>query len=505
MRMQAGGKPFTALVLQLVVLLSLLSYATLVFSSSLDGSDSFVSTWDTTRFSGGSSNTNQIHLPLTSSGTYNFNVNWGDGTNDTVTNYLQSITTHTYISPGKYKITITGQIVGFAFPQGGDRLKLMEISQFGSLRLGNSGGYFWGCENLVITAADALDLSGTTDLSNTFAYCSSLVSIPSANSWNTGAVMNMYYMFYRASKFNQDIGGWNTGAVTDMEGMFVGASSFNQDIGCWNTQVVTAMDNMFQFASSFNGNIGSWNTGAVTVTSAMFYGASSFNQNIGGWNTGAVTYMDSMFKGASSFNQDVGGWNTSAVRGMYAMFSGASSFNQNLGSWDVGSVTSMAGMFTGVTLSTSNYNCLLVGWNGLLTTGRGLQSAVIFSGGNSKYGYNTAASLARRNLESMKFWLLTDGGIDYSSYPSHSCGGPSSSSSSASACSTFGSPGGVVDSSSTGDGAASVGEVGVSTSSTAVFSASPPPPSSTAATSTASSANALTVVLVLVSVLVIVA
>ena len=64
--------------------------------------DMFISLWDTTE--DGESNSNQIKLPLESSGTYNFVVDWGDGSNDTITSYNQDEVTHTYSQGGIYEI-----------------------------------------------------------------------------------------------------------------------------------------------------------------------------------------------------------------------------------------------------------------------------------------------------------------------------------------------------------------------------------------------------------------
>jgi len=44
------------------------------------------------------------------------------------------------------------------------------------------------------------------------------------------------------------------------------------------------------------------------------------------------------------------------------MFKQATSFDKNLGGWDVTNVTDMTEMFSGVTLSTANYDSLLIGW-----------------------------------------------------------------------------------------------------------------------------------------------
>ena len=60
-------------------------------------------------------------------------------------------------------------------------------------------------------------------------------------SWNTSAVTDMQYMFYRAKKFNHPIGSWDTSAVTDMQYMFYTAYDFNQPIDSWDTSAVTDM------------------------------------------------------------------------------------------------------------------------------------------------------------------------------------------------------------------------------------------------------------------------
>ncbi|MFT4312330.1 MAG: hypothetical protein ACMXYF_03810, partial [Candidatus Woesearchaeota archaeon] len=115
----------------------------------------FVSVWDTSLISDGSSGGLQVRLPLTSSGVYNFTVDWGNGVVEHITHWEDAI--HTYASPGVYTITINGTIDGFRFNNGGDRLKLLEISSFGTLRLGNAGSYFSGTTNLNITATDILN------------------------------------------------------------------------------------------------------------------------------------------------------------------------------------------------------------------------------------------------------------------------------------------------------------------------------------------------------------
>ena len=355
----------------------------------------FVSTWDTTRVEQGSSGNNQIRLPLTTDGTYNFNVDWGDQTSDAITTWDQAEVVHTYASPGTYTITINGTLKGWKFSYLGfnDRNKIGNVSHWGDINLGNGGRNFWWAMYLTSDATDSPDLTDTTDTSEMFYGALRLNG--GLSGWDISNVTNMSNMFAWASAFNGDLSGWDTSNVTDMWGMFMGAEAFNQDIGGWNTANVTHMSGMFSEAEAFNQDIGGWNTANVNYMNGMFNGASAFNQDIGDWNTASVTHMSGMFNGASrvqpghrrlehlqrhrhgrhvllprrstrtsaagtpatslrhggmfsgasAFNQDIGTWNTANVTQMPGMFNGASAFNQDIGTWNTGNVIDMNGMF----------------------------------------------------------------------------------------------------------------------------------------------------------------
>ena len=238
----------------------------------------FISTWNTANTSVGSSASNQVKLPLESGGTYNFVIDWGDASIDTITVWNQAQTTHTYASSGTYTITINGICTGWRFNNTGDRLKITSISSWGDLNLGNSGQYFRGCANLNLTSvSDILDLTGTTILSNIFVDCTSLTTINNINSWNMSN-------------------------VTSIDNFFNGATSFNQNLNSWDTSSVTTMQNVFSGATSFNGNITSWDVSSVTNMPAMFSGAIAFNQNISSWDISNVTNMTNFMLGKSSAN-----------------------------------------------------------------------------------------------------------------------------------------------------------------------------------------------------------
>lgn len=223
-------------------------------------------------------------------------------------------------------------------------------------------------------------------------------------SWNVSAVTNMSSMFQGATVFDQDIGGWTVSAVTLMAGMFNAAAAFNQNLNSWNVGIVTTMATMFQNATLFNGNIADWNVENVTLMNSMFQ-SSAFNQDIGGWDVGMVSNFTSMFRLAASFdqdislwnitsatnitsmfrqsfafNQDISSWDTSAITSFTNMFFSATSFDQDLGSWVITSLTSAVSMFESITLSTANYDALLIAWEAQVEN-----TSVSFHGGDATY------------------------------------------------------------------------------------------------------------------------
>ncbi|WP_371805338.1 BspA family leucine-rich repeat surface protein [Candidatus Lokiarchaeum ossiferum] len=352
------------------------------FSAKSADSASFISVWDTRN--SGLSLSNQIQLPLVADGLYNFNIDWGDGTHNFFTNGNYTDAIHTYSIEGVYNLTITGTIIGWRFNNLGDRLKIIEIKQWGCLQLGNSGRYFYGCSNLNLTAIDNLNLTGTTNLFRFFRGCTNLGTSGNMTGWNVSKVTSMDEMFYEAETFNQDISGWEVSQVSTMEEMFQDAINFNQDIGEWNVSNVITMEEMFYRAESFNKSIEDWDVSNVINMNQMFYHAESFNQPIGSWNVSKVTDMGSLFQyayvfnqpignwnlssvidlslifyQASNFNQDISGWDVSKITDLTFIFLGASAFNQDIGVWNISSVTSMLGLFSGA----SAFNQDIGSWN----------------------------------------------------------------------------------------------------------------------------------------------
>ena len=241
---------------------------------------------------------------------------------------------------------------------GVDRLKLIDVVQWGSVKWSSMESAFYGCENLQISATDTPNLSTVTICSDMFRQCTNLNSPSNIGRWNTANVKEMDGMFAAALKFNQSVNGWNTRNVTDMSVMFGSARNFNQPLDSWNTSnVIFALD-MFSGARSFNQPLNSWNTSNFKSMIGMFKGATAFNQPLNKWNTAKVTSMHSMFANAIAFNQSLNSWNTTMVVDMFNMFYGAKAFNQPLNKWNVKNVADFSYMF----FNAKAFNKSLAAW-----------------------------------------------------------------------------------------------------------------------------------------------
>ena len=309
--------------------------------------DHFVTTWETD--DPGTSNATSITVPMVG-GPYD--VDWdNDGAFDEFG--LTGSITHDYGVTGTYKIRIRGVFDSIRFNNGGDKNKILSIDQWGTNSWTSMNAAFRGAANLQVPATDTPDFS---------------------------AVTNMRQMFASAGAANPDTSGWDTSAVTTMQLMFYGADSANPDTSSWNTGEVTNMEWMFTHSDSANPDTSRWDTSAVTDMSLMFFDTNSANPDTSGWDTSAVTTMQMMFWQATSANPDTSGWDTAAVTDMSLMFINATSFDRDVGSWNITSLTNATNMFNGATLSTPNYDSLLIGWGSQL-----LNTGVPFHGGNSTY------------------------------------------------------------------------------------------------------------------------
>lgn len=341
---------------------------------------SFISTWTTT---------DTITLPLSSTGTYNFLINWGDGNVDHITAYDQAEVTHTYSAAGNYTLVITGVCEGWTFKDVPDsKDKINEIVQWGNFKMGDGtldGGYFYQCTNLIISAIDIPDLTGVFSFNGAFQQ-TSIVNIPLLDQWITSDIANMSSCFAGCTLFVGDgIEAWDMRNVNDISYMFFECEVFNAVIGLW---VTSALENM----------------------SNTFDGCSAFNQNLNAWDVSLVTNFNYTFNNCIVFNGVVSTWITDSALGMSNTFSGCAVFDQDLSGWNVANVSDATSMLDYTRLSITNYDALLISW-----AAQTVQNAVQFGAVNLTY--SSAAVSAHDTLtNSPNDWIITDSGLQGASF-----------------------------------------------------------------------------------------
>ena len=246
--------------------------------------------------------TTTVQLPLVSTGTYNFLVDWGDGQKDYVTSFAQIYVretvarTHTYRTVGTYTIRITGVCIGWSFfGLTNEQPKIQSIKRFGCLELINdatNGQQFAGCTNLDLS--NVRDTLSTKYLTNMLALFGNIpnLKVNLLNNWDVSNLTNIASLFFGCTNFNTQIGNWNVSNVTTMFNLFISATQFNQDISYWNVSNVTNMGSVFDGAIAFNQDIGNWNIGAVTSFTSFMAGKTPA--------TFSAANLDAIYSGWSS-------------------------------------------------------------------------------------------------------------------------------------------------------------------------------------------------------------
>jgi len=152
--------------------------------------DKFLTVWVTT------TDSESITLPLKSGYTYNFDVDWGDGSDpDTITAYDQTETTHQYDIAGTYIVSITGSLPAWYFNNTGSCAKIYGVYGIGNVGLYTVNSAFWGCSSLTTVDTLGWDTSSVPSFGYFCRACSSLTAID-ASGWDTSSATSFYYSFY---------------------------------------------------------------------------------------------------------------------------------------------------------------------------------------------------------------------------------------------------------------------------------------------------------------------
>jgi len=194
----------------------------------------FITTWRTT----GSNET--ITLPLVLAGTYNFTVNYGDGSGDkTVTAWDDADASHEYATADDYTVTITsgGTLTHWSFNALGDCLKIRDVTQWGSVGFIDLDSFFEGCTNLSISATDAGDFGSVTTLYSAFRDCP--LANPDTSSWNVSSCILYGRMFTNAFVADPDTSAWDVSVATSLSAFATSSAwsdeNYNNALDYWKT------------------------------------------------------------------------------------------------------------------------------------------------------------------------------------------------------------------------------------------------------------------------------
>lgn len=233
----------------------------------------------------GTSASDQFTIPCPTA-TYNYDVDWGDGTTDTG---LTGTITHTFAGgAGTYTVKISGIFPRIQFNNSGDKLKLLEIQNWGAIAWGNLNQAFRGCSNLDVTATDAPNLLNCTTLTQAFDSCTSLVGNSSFNTWDVSNITTLSRAFYLCTSLNFDIPDWDVSNVTDFGEAFNSCIVFNSDLSNWDVSNATQLDFMFRDAFVFNQNLSTWNLKSNLSTVANIFrnsgmSTANYTDTLVGW------------------------------------------------------------------------------------------------------------------------------------------------------------------------------------------------------------------------------
>ena len=143
-------------------------------------------------------------------------INWGDSTTTTGTGDYNTDKTHTFTNAGTYLVSILGT-------------GITNISYSSNDSPPATGANY-------LTACNSFGEIGLTNLSNAFANCGSLVTVPSSLPINS-TVTDMSYMFSGATSFDQNLGNWNVSNVYSFYDVFNNAAlsitNYNSTLNGW--------------------------------------------------------------------------------------------------------------------------------------------------------------------------------------------------------------------------------------------------------------------------------
>lgn len=329
----------------------------------------FITTWNVDT---------SIKLPIDQTvGLYNFDVDWGDGSLQRVTNSSTFPITHAYAKPGRYTVSIFGTCSWWIFVGAYQTSKnnIVEVNQWGddfrTSNVNTGQATFRDCPNVDIKAQDHLNFEGVVGgdpMAFMFLSCSSLTGRYTNFDWpNVPANQSYTWCFRLAPNFNAEVPASFVYKPSRLDGMFTFCSSFNNGgkntVSDWDMSGCTSIDGVFAYCINFNQDVVWGGPGKtfrptfVTGDYPAFLNATNFNgKGIDTWDMTNCVSRGGMLAGCANFNQNVGATFctstfTNITNGMGSVFNGCTKFDNggdnSIQLWDVSNLTDISGLFNG--------------------------------------------------------------------------------------------------------------------------------------------------------------
>ena len=223
------------------------------------------------RLSGGGGNTDAfiIEVDTTKAGTPSdqFQFTGAEGDYDVVAKQngvvietfdnLSNEATITFASSGIYVLEVipkdTNGFNRIAFDNGGDKDKMLDIKQWGTIVWSSFDSAFNRCENMLVTATDVPNFIEVTITNRMFRFCYN--ANPDVSNWDMSNVNNMERMFQQAESATPNVSQWNTSSLVNMDDMFENAEIANPNCRDWDVSNVTQASQAFNLCNISTENL----------------------------------------------------------------------------------------------------------------------------------------------------------------------------------------------------------------------------------------------------------
>lgn len=170
-----------------------------------------------------------VTIPCQNTGTFNAEIDWGDGTTTSVATYNSAGLSHEYATAGEHVIRVSGQFPNIYFNNGGDKDKLRKVIQLGDVGWTRLLGAFYGCfasgtyDDDYFTTGPC-DTSQVVIMQDAMRGWTAVTTAPNLEgmSASNNAVFRAMFRDSPGVALGLDLAHWATGAGLDFWDMFNG-------------------------------------------------------------------------------------------------------------------------------------------------------------------------------------------------------------------------------------------------------------------------------------------